>query len=95
MMVGASSNSTLNGTDSFEQPNGPQHTASQNCVTHGYFDPDKSSLAECMQANALAADACLGLKDSFFRLESKQKFMAAGFALLCSRPIRRSGFLDS
>jgi hypothetical protein len=93
MMTGASSNSTLNGTDSFDLPNCPQHTASQDCVTHGCFGPDKLPLAECMQANGLAADACLVVKDSFFGWKASRSSWREN--LLCSGSIRRSGFLDS
>jgi hypothetical protein len=78
----ASSNRIPICADSFERPEGPQHTNSWDRVTHGCFDLYKSSLAGCMQANGLAADACSGLKDSFFGVESKQKLMAGGSALL-------------
>ena len=78
----ASSNRIPTCADSFERPEGPQHTKLQDRVTHGCFGLYKSSLAGCMQANGLAADACSGLKDSFFGVESKQKLMAGGSALL-------------
>ena len=78
----ASSNRIPTCADSFERPEGPQHTNCRDRVTHGCFDLYKSSLAGCMQANGLAADACSGLKDSFLKVESKQKLMAGGSALL-------------
>jgi hypothetical protein len=74
MMVGASSNIALGGADSFGQPDGPQHTTSQGCATHGCFDINKSSLA--VHAGKQACRGCLlGTQRLCFRLESKQKLM--------------------
>jgi len=83
-MVGASSNIALGGADSFEQPDGPQHTTSQGCATHGCFDIDKSSLTGCMQGRRQTGLPRTLARDSktLFRLGSKQKFMAGEIALL-------------